>query len=234
MNKLELQEIPDFYSHKIVRLLVKPNSIESLCLTKEGKLISRAFSCLKDSEKNYTEVKKNMLALDLAYRKFGPYMKGKISVYTATKQLKKSLEMKEISERISRILLKLPPDADFEIIFEQGAKQIEKIVTNTVPDDIFYTDGACSRNGKEDCKSAWAEISINNPKLSCSGLVPLERHSNNIAELYAARQALRIAIESGMKDIVIVSDSKNVCGTLNEWIDKWIENDWCVRNCVLT
>lgn len=219
LDEAEAQEIPDSYSPKQIYLKISRDCMESSCVSEEGKLISRVGACFKTSEINYTDAEKNLLAMEMAYKKFGPFLKGKVKIYTTSKLLKRSLEMKDLNERISRIILRLPPDIKFDIILLEGQRRIESEQSNEVaPDEIFYTDGACCRNGKPDCKSSWAVLAVNDPRLSTSGIVPLKKQSNNIAEVYAALQATKIASVKKLNSIMIVTDSKYVYGVLNGWI----------------
>jgi ribonuclease HI len=68
----------------------------------------------------------------------------------------------------------------------------------------IWTDGACSNNGKENAKAAWAFVS---GKYEASGLVE-GKQTNNTAEGLAVYYALQWASAKGYKNIKIVSDSQ--------------------------
>ena len=96
---------------------------------------------------------------------------------------------------------------------------------------IFYTDGACSGNGKKDSRGGYGVVGVENN-------IPLLAHSkfsegttNNREELKAI---LWVMILYGKKinndwdnDIPIVySDSAYCVNTLNEWMFGWAKKGW--------
>lgn len=50
--------------------------------------------------------------------------------------------------------------------------------------------------------------------------------TNNVAELTAMLEGLKIALEYNVKKALIYTDSKYVVSGLTEWLDQWIKNDW--------
>lgn len=163
----------------------KPRNSTSkvVCLTTTGNLISMASACFKTSKKNYTEAEKGMLR----ERKFYPFLRGMVIFITISKLVKRAIERNGAHERIILIMmLRLPLDITFSIKVLEGQRMIEtEEIKDTSPDEIFYMDGACLRNGKPECKLSRAVLAVRSPSLSTTGLVPLKKQSNNIAELYA-------------------------------------------------
>jgi len=102
---------------------------------------------------------------------------------------------------------------------------------------IVYTDGACSSNGKSNAK-AGIGIYIEETKQEISKSVnevsmellnePVEKPSNNIAELLAILQALNIfqnQIQNKEK-IIIKTDSMYSINSVTKWYKNWQKNGW--------
>lgn len=227
LNKAIPEKIADSYSQKYVTTTITQTSIEVTCFDEENALIGRAGSTLSETEKNYTSVELQLLAIVLAYSKFGPILKGPVTIRTTNKGLEPSLKMTQRTDRVTRMMLRLPPDISFNIEVIPGRSELETVISlDESPDEIFYTDGACIRNGKVNCQASWAVLATMDPKLSASGLVQHSRLSNQVAEIQAILKACDIALRNGMKYIVIVTDSKYASGAINKWIDAWKLNDW--------
>lgn len=114
LEKAMPQIIPESASPKLLKIYILKYSIEVSCYTIEDELISRTGCTLSSSQMNYTQVEKNLLALILAYEKFGPFLRGDVTISTTCKQLETTLKLKEQPERISRLLLQLPPNVDMD------------------------------------------------------------------------------------------------------------------------
>lgn len=227
LSKSMPQTIPDSFADKSVLITVGNCSVEVACYSKHEELINRAGHAFASSEMNYTPVEKNMMGIVLAYNKFGPCLKGKVTVKTTCKQLEASLNYKDRGERLDRMLLKLPPDASFDIKTLPSNREMDKIsLQENQPDEIFYTDGACTGNGKPYCKASWAVLATMNRQLSQAGLVDHPKPSNQVAELTALLEVCRISKRSNLKDIIVVTDSKYVADFLNKWHLTWISNGW--------
>jgi len=219
--------IPDTYSPKSVRIYTAPTSVEVACFNANEDLISRASNVLSSSEINYTPAEKNLIGLVLAYEKFGPYLRGQVTVHSNCKQFQTAIHAKEKNDRVNRMLLALPPEADFTIEITPGSRETQILnESQSAPDEVFYTDGACTGNGRPECRASWAVLATLNPQLSKSGLVSCPRPSNQVAELVAIHKACEIAIENDLKDITIITDSKYAVESINKWIDLWIDNGW--------
>lgn len=219
--------LADPYSRKNVTLIINHSTLETVCSDSEGNLLSRAGLALSTSQQNYTKVEKALMAINLAYDKFKILLGGPVTIKTTCKQLSNVLESKEKSERVERLLLKLPPDANYEIIVNPFLQEIELSLQAEEPvEEIFYTDGACIANGTSKCRASWAVKATMNPGLSAKGKVTHPRPSNQVAELSAALRACEIAIDNKLESIMIVSDSKYTTEAINNRINVWVANGW--------
>lgn len=220
-------KIPDTYSPKVVDIETGDCSIEVICRTEADEIACRAGTILSSSQVNYTPVEKHLLAITLAYEKFGPFLRGPVVFLAACKALVNSLSLKDRPDRVNRLLLNLPPDAEFDVRLKPEEVSIESLsLVEEPPEEVFYTDGACMGNGRADCKASWAVLAIYRPHLSCSGLLDHHRPTNQLAEIKAAVEAFKIADREGFKRITLVSDSKYVTDAMNKWIDLWKANGW--------
>lgn len=220
-------QIPDSSSPKVINIVTNFASIEVTCLDSDQNIISRAGHALGTSQCNYTPVEKNLLALILAYEKFGTFLKGEVTVQTTCIALESSLKVKDKSERVNRLLLQLPADSKFSVkILAKDPASIIMTETEHPPEEIFYTDGACTGNGKPHCTASWAVLGTMNSKLSKTGIVDHPKPSNQVAEITAVIEACRIALENQLSHIAIITDSKYVAESLNKWLEIWQSNGW--------
>lgn len=226
LNRAISETIPDTVSPKVIDITISPISAEVTCYENKN-LVGRAGKTWSTSEKNYTSVEQQLLAIALAYNKFGPFLKGHVTFRTTCKNLRAALQKSERTERVTRLMLTLPPDSGFEIEIVPGRSQLETaIASEEPPEEIFYTDGACLRNGKKTCKASWAVLATMNKNLSKAGLVEHVRLSNQVAELMAAIKACEIADSNKMSNIIIMSDSKYVVDAATGWIKDWEKTGW--------
>lgn len=93
-----------------------------------------------------------------------------------------------------------------------------------------YTDGACSRNGKEGSRASFACWFPNHKELSKSGRVPDDQpQTNNRGELLAILEAVKIVNEKFNPDNIeleIYTDSQYSKNCLTVWLPGWIANGW--------
>ena len=91
----------------------------------------------------------------------------------------------------------------------------------------IYTDGACINNGKHNAKcSIGIHFSNNNTfKITdISKVLTVPKHSNNIAELTAIQEALKIYDNNDlMLPLQIYSDSKYSINCITKWYPTWVE-----------
>lgn len=220
--------IPDPNSPKVILFKTLPQTIEIICTDLEGSPINRAGHTLGDSEVNYSQAEKTMMAIRLAYKNFFSILNDRVIFRGQVAQLKKALSLTSIPERIDRLLLDLPQNAKFEL--EQTEEELttdDLLISKNPPDEIFYTDGACTGNGTHKCVASWAILAINEPKLSASGIVTESRPSSQTAELTAILKALEVAVKANLKRITIITDSKYAKGVVtNKWTAKWQADNW--------
>lgn len=214
---------------KIIELCVTSNSLEAVCLDKNERLIMCASRFMSTAEANYSEVEKQLLALVLAIESFRLCLQPeKYVVRVPDNSLDKAINKIERSERVEANLLKLPEGHDrFEFVIKESLASSSqgKRLKDHVPQEIYYVDGACIRNGKTDCKASWAVCAEFDRKLELCGLVT-DAPSNQTAELTAAIKACEIAKSLGQNEITIVTDNKYLHSAATKWIDKWQNEDW--------
>lgn len=219
------QLLPTRNSPKVVEIVALQATIEAICLNDNGNLIERASRILSQSEQNYTTIEKNLLTIILAYEKF-PYLSDDHTTFvTDSKELIRILHLSNFPKRVENLLLRLPPGTVPNLKLRQHSvvHEVAKHKHSPDPSDAtIYTDGACSANGKPECKASWAIYVPDHPHLSASGLVT-ERPSNQTAELTAAAEACRLAKTQGWSKITIVSDSKYLINAVTSWSDRWAE-----------
>lgn len=217
------QVIPSTITPKQLDIAVLDNSIEAACLTEKGDLIMRTSAVLSSTQKNYSKLEKELLALIRAYDKFGPFLRGPVTVKSSCTILPAALKLKDKPERVARLLLQLPPDAEFKI---EASNNITEALHRMPkpPDETFYTDGACRMLEEQRGLASWAVIAVNRPELNCSGI--LKDSSNQRAEIEAVIQACELADTHNLKDILVVTDSKYVFNAIEKWIDRWEGNGW--------
>lgn len=85
-----------------------------------------------------------------------------------------------------------------------------------------YTDGACFPNPGQ---GGWAWTTMSGE--SGSGHEPMT--TNNRMELKGPIEAIKSLYEYN-RPLLIFSDSEYVVKGINEWVFKWIERDWKIKN----
>lgn len=217
------QIIPVADSPKIIDIRVLDNSFEAVCLTENDEIIARTGAMLSSSQKNYSHLEKELLALVRSYKKLGSILRGRVTVRTCSSMIVNVLKLKEKPDRISRLLLQLPPDANFDVKIHNEIKAVLSKLPEQ-PQEVFYTDGACKSLEKDKYLASWAVVAVNNPELCQTGL--LDQSTNQKAEVEAVIQACNIAKTRQFSNIMIVSDSKYAVNAANKWISRWKENGW--------
>lgn len=229
LKSCEPQEIEPRETAKLVEIHILPQSIDVACISSQGALLDRASKTLSYTEKGYTAVELNLLAMVLAYDKFGPILSNERTTFaTECKELEKKVNLKVRPKRVENLLLKLPPDARpvFKMLNSSPLQPNMALKLREEPHDaVFYVDGACYHNGKEDCVASWAVYAPERPELSCSGFVE-ENPSNQSAEVTAGVKALQIATAHKLINIAIISDSKYLINAATSWINRWSGNDF--------
>lgn len=95
---------------------------------------------------------------------------------------------------------------------------------------IFYTDGACSYNGKEHNEGGWSYVELIKNKNGYETKVVTGNKkdtTNNEMELTAVFKALVKAYKDKKKQVTIYSDSAYVVNAITKnWLKKWNSNNW--------
>lgn len=150
-----------------------PQSVEAVCLDCHGKLIERASRLFGESEKKYTKVERNLLALVLACEKFEAFIDSNRTIFTTDcSELIRELKKITPARRVERILLDLPPDINPQLELRKRDKpELYLCFSEKPPDATFYTDGAAISNGKDGCRAAWGVYCLERPEPSAKGQV---------------------------------------------------------------
>lgn len=93
-----------------------------------------------------------------------------------------------------------------------------------------FTDGACSKNGREGAKASYACWFPDSPDLSKAERVPDDQpQTNQRGELLAIFEAVKIALEhfpNEETELHIYTDSMYSKNCLTVWLPGWIQNNW--------
>ena len=102
---------------------------------------------------------------------------------------------------------------------------------------ILYTDGACKTS---DNTGGWAFILTDNDERIGSDFGPILNTTNNRMEIQSVIEGLKYCIQRNVKEVVVVSDSMYVIGTMSKnWtrrknIDLWEELDKLINKINVT
>ncbi|CZR53751.1 uncharacterized protein PAC_03632 [Phialocephala subalpina] len=106
--------------------------------------------------------------------------------------------------------------------------QVKSTLSTTL---IVGVDGACPDNGPLANRGSWGVyFGRNSPYNSCGLLPKAERKTNNVAEIYAALNALKLVSQRvilgprEVKELVIMSDSALLVSSLTDYIKNWRKN----------
>lgn len=230
LKNAQFHHLVDGLQEKIIKLDALGKSLEAILTTTDGRLIHRTGRLLTSTEANYSLIEKHLLVLNLAMHKFRIWLHpDHFKIVTPIKGLDKLFTLINRPERVDQLILKLPIGFDKYTFEVEGSINIEtlknKRILGHVPQEIYYIDGACKRNGKEDCRASWAVCAEFDNKLELTGFVKINA-SNQTAEIRAAIEACRYAKSIGQSEITIVTDSNHVHGAVTNWIEKWKQNNW--------
>lgn len=93
-----------------------------------------------------------------------------------------------------------------------------------------FTDGACSKNGKQNARASYAFWIPDHPSLSVADIVPLtDPQTNNRGELMAIQKAvdcIYLNFSASETDIHVYTDSMYSKNCLTAWIPGWISRGW--------
>ncbi|RWR99193.1 hypothetical protein B4U79_06433, partial [Dinothrombium tinctorium] len=198
---------------------------------KKISIVDHKSRSLTASEERYCELEKEALALKFALSKFRPYLSSsEFIVKTGKPHFKTSVEKREISPRMTRIMLDIQ-DLNFKI---ELAKKISAFSTQNdikkISKDLdliqnVYIDGACRNNGKENAIASYGCYWGENHPLNTNGILE-QNASNQRAELVAAIKAMEQAISSGLESVRIITDSNYLVKSITEWLPLWQKTNW--------
>ncbi|KAM9435932.1 ribonuclease H1 isoform 2-T2 [Clarias gariepinus] len=93
---------------------------------------------------------------------------------------------------------------------------------------VVYTDGCCTKNGRDGARAGigvyWGPNHPLNVSERLSG-----RQTNQRAELQAACRALEQAIEMDIQKLVLYTDSKFTINGITSWVKNWKTNGWRLK-----
>jgi ribonuclease HI len=90
-----------------------------------------------------------------------------------------------------------------------------------------YTDGAASKNGTADCIAGWAFVLLGDDEsLIAEDSGRVENGTNNIGELQAIINAIKVAAKFNYDRLVIYSDSAYCINGITNWRYNWKRNNW--------
>lgn len=229
LKRAPQQTLANPLTNKFIELHVMRDSLEVICVDENEQLVCRTSRFLSASEVNYSLIEKQLLALVLAIKRFRTFLHPEhFIVRVPTKDLERTLMLINRPDRVENLLLRMPAGFDsFKFVVKESLsadKSARKIITH-LPEEIYYIDGACKANGKEECQATWAVCAEYDEQLELVGYVT-NSPSNQSAELTAAIKACELAKERGQKAITIITDSKYLHSAATNWIDKWQSNDW--------
>ncbi|XP_057543365.1 uncharacterized protein LOC130821594 [Amaranthus tricolor] len=179
--------------------------------------VSHAF---RGSEGNYSEVEKVLFAIVMASRKLKPYFQSYQIVVRSSQLLKKILEGKNKSSRVTDWANQL---ADFGIEYEpqtaiKAQALADFIAESTVPQLLepnqewkLYVDGSSTQSA-----SGAGLLIVSSAGVRIERAVRFEfAASNNEAEYEALLMGLKICYEAGAKVLSAFSDSQLIVGQVN-------------------
>lgn len=106
---------------------------------------------------------------------------------------------------------------------EQPPPKVQKTDRSTIE---IWTDGACSKNGKEDASGGIGVFFGDGDPRNLSEALT-ERQTNQVAELQAAIRGIEICLDqSDAQRVLLHTDSKYVIDCVTKWIHAWHKNGW--------
>ncbi|KAB5539930.1 hypothetical protein PHYPO_G00094800 [Pangasianodon hypophthalmus] len=93
---------------------------------------------------------------------------------------------------------------------------------------VVYTDGCCTKNGKDGARAGIGVYWGPDHHLNVAERLP-GRQTNQRAELQAACRALEQAIDMDIKKLVVYTDSKFTINGITTWVKNWKANGWRLK-----
>ncbi len=92
----------------------------------------------------------------------------------------------------------------------------------------IYTDGACTKNGRQGSKGGFGVYAYD--LINHSEQVLEDKITNNVCELLAIKYALEWVKQNYRADVMICSDSNYSIDCVSKWIRGWKQNNWQTSN----
>lgn len=159
LNKKPIHVLVPKHEHKFVELHIMGDSLETLCLDNEERLICRSSRFLSTAEANYSIIEKQLLALVHALEKFRIWIEPTaFTVRASSNDLNKVFQLNNRPDRVENLLLRLPVEYDeFDIQVKSSLMTTCKDkIHSHLPEEVYYVDGSCRNNGKDTCGATWA------------------------------------------------------------------------------
>ena len=113
--------------------------------------------------------------------------------------------------------------SDRALVLDSSSVVLNKPISPKSTAISVFTDGSATRNGKHDCKAAYAVyFGHDDPRNECGQI--LKHPSNQRAELHAIIRALEILASFASSPIVIYTDSQYAINCFTKWISGWKRN----------
>jgi ribonuclease HI len=87
----------------------------------------------------------------------------------------------------------------------------------------IYTDGSCNLQTRA---GGSAFIVIKDEEIVYQRQFSFKNTTNNFCELFATLQGIRYILNNNILECQIFSDSKYVVNGINDWMEKWSNNNW--------
>ena len=89
----------------------------------------------------------------------------------------------------------------------------------------IYTDGACSKNGKEGAHGGFGVVVTEDEKIiTCYSKQTSEITTNNREEMKSILYSL--LMYGNEQNVIVYSDSAYAVNTFNTWMYNWAKNNW--------
>ena len=96
---------------------------------------------------------------------------------------------------------------------------------------VVYVDGACTDNGQDNAQAAIGVFWNDNDEKNISEVVPVDQpQTNGYAELSAVIKAIETAVNEGLSEVTVKTDSRYVVNGGTKWIETWSTNNWIKSN----
>lgn len=117
-------------------------------------------------------------------------------------------------------------EEDFsEIDFNPPAKKLKTDFIYENDYVVVFTDGACEKNGFSGAKAGIGVWFGDNHPFNVSAPVK-GKATNNVGEIQACIEAVKIALKNDIKKLCIKTDSQFVISSMTAWIKKWKKSNW--------